>query len=203
MPDLRSDPLDAALARDGARPFLTWYDDASGERLELSVTTFAVWVAKTGWYLDDAYGPGAGDVVRLDLPRHWLRAVWAVAAWRAGCTVTLEPDDDATLLVRGPAEPAAPVPARDGEKVAVVQDVGRDGRDVEPAVPIEVRHRDPQRLVTRLHRRVDADETTHAGRGPSVDARLRVHRRVDAPDLHAGIRHRRINRRRPRVLRPL
>ena len=110
MTDADRDLLDAALARDGARPFLTWYDDATGERLELSVTTFAVWVAKTSWLLADAYGLGAGDAVRVDLPRHWLGAVWAVASWRLGCTVTVDPRGDAAVLVRGPAEPLPPVP---------------------------------------------------------------------------------------------
>jgi uncharacterized protein (TIGR03089 family) len=110
MTDADRDLLDAALARDGARPFLTWYDDATGERLELSVTTLAVWVAKTSWLLADAYALGAGDMVRLDLPRHWLRAVWAVASWRLGCAVSLDPRDGAAVLARGPADPVAPVP---------------------------------------------------------------------------------------------
>ena len=39
--------LDEALRRDPARPLLTFYDDATGERTELSVATFANWVAKT------------------------------------------------------------------------------------------------------------------------------------------------------------
>ena len=46
--------LTASLRRDGTRPLLTWYDDASGERIELSVATAANWAAKTANLLDAA-----------------------------------------------------------------------------------------------------------------------------------------------------
>ena len=39
--------LRRALADDPANPRLTYYDDASGERVELSTTTLVNWVAKT------------------------------------------------------------------------------------------------------------------------------------------------------------
>src|ERR671931_2549199 len=68
--------LDAALRRDPARPLLTFYDDATGERAELSVTTFATWVAKTANLLRDDLGAGPGDTVSVDLPLHWQDAVW-------------------------------------------------------------------------------------------------------------------------------
>jgi uncharacterized protein (TIGR03089 family) len=35
------------LRRDPGRPLVTFYDDATGERVELSVATYANWVAKT------------------------------------------------------------------------------------------------------------------------------------------------------------
>ena len=41
-----ADLLDQQLRRDGTRPLLTWYDDATGERIELSVATAA---QNTGW----------------------------------------------------------------------------------------------------------------------------------------------------------
>lgn len=75
------------------RPFLTYYDDTTGERTELSYATFGNWVAKTASLLRDGLGVGPGDVVGLDLPDHWLTVAIAFAAWRAGATVT-----------RGPAE---------------------------------------------------------------------------------------------------
>ena len=50
----RSPPLLAEqLRRDPARPLVTFYDDATGERVELSVTTYANWVAKTAGLLQD------------------------------------------------------------------------------------------------------------------------------------------------------
>ena len=39
--------LAAQLRRDPGRPLLTFYDHATDERVELSVTTYANWVAKT------------------------------------------------------------------------------------------------------------------------------------------------------------
>ena len=47
----------AAIAADPARPLLTWYDDATGERTELSGATLANWVAKTANLLVDEVGP--------------------------------------------------------------------------------------------------------------------------------------------------
>ncbi len=38
--------LSARLRDDPGQPLVTFYDDASGERVELSVTTYANWVAK-------------------------------------------------------------------------------------------------------------------------------------------------------------
>ena len=35
------------LRADAGRPLVTFYDDATGERVELSVATYANWVAKT------------------------------------------------------------------------------------------------------------------------------------------------------------
>lgn len=82
--------LAAALAADAARPLLTFYDDATGERVELSVATYANWVAKTANLLVDGLGAGPGDVVALvDVPRHWQGAVWAGATWTAGLVLAV------------------------------------------------------------------------------------------------------------------
>ncbi len=96
--------LAAALAADGSRPFVTFYDEITGERIELSVATFTNWVAKTANLIVDGLGLGPGDVLRLDLPRHWQAPLWAVAAWSAGLTVDLSGDPAAAALaVCGPA----------------------------------------------------------------------------------------------------
>ncbi|NDU76176.1 TIGR03089 family protein, partial [Actinomadura sp. DSM 109109] len=40
-------------AGDPSRPLVTFYDDAAGERVELSARTFDNWVAKTANFLVD------------------------------------------------------------------------------------------------------------------------------------------------------
>jgi uncharacterized protein (TIGR03089 family) len=82
-----ADLLDAALRRDPARPLVTFYDDATGERTELSVTTFANWVAKTANLLRDDLAAEPGGTVAVDLPAHWQAAVWLQAAWTVGLHV--------------------------------------------------------------------------------------------------------------------
>jgi uncharacterized protein (TIGR03089 family) len=84
------------LRADPARPLVTFYDDATGERVELSVTTYANWVAKTAGLVQDELDVERGGLVLVDLPTHWLGAVWLGAAWTLGLRVT----DDRTLLDR-------------------------------------------------------------------------------------------------------
>ena len=106
--------LDAALAGDPSRPFVTYYADGTGERVELSVATLANWVAKTCGLLVDGLGLEAGDRVRLDLPRHWQTPVWALAAWQVGLVVDLDGDPaTARLAVCGPEGLAAALAAED------------------------------------------------------------------------------------------
>jgi len=107
--------LAAAQRADGARPMVTFYDDATGERVELSVTTYANWVAKTAGLVQEELDGERGGLVLVDLPTHWLGAVWLGAAWTLGMGVT----DDRTLagqadvLVCGP-DRVAEYAARDG-----------------------------------------------------------------------------------------
>jgi uncharacterized protein (TIGR03089 family) len=88
------------LRRDPGRPLVTFYDDATGERIELSVTTYANWVAKTASLAQDELDLTRGNTLRLDLPTHWLGPVWLGAAWSLGLTVTTGAAD---LVVCGPA----------------------------------------------------------------------------------------------------
>jgi uncharacterized protein (TIGR03089 family) len=85
--------LAAELRHEPGRPFLTWYDEASGERVELSVATYANWVAKTASLLVDEHGLDRGDVLLVDLPVHWLGPVFLGAAWTAGLAVAFPPAD--------------------------------------------------------------------------------------------------------------
>jgi len=96
--------LAGELRRDGARPFLTWYDDATGERIELSVATLANWAAKTANLLADEYGLGPRDAMRLAPADHWLSFVAALGAWTAGVCVDLDADESWSPL---PGDPAA------------------------------------------------------------------------------------------------
>ena len=112
--------LAALLRADPARPLVTFYDDATGERIELSVTTYANWVAKTAGLVQDELDVERGGLVLVDLPTHWLGAVWLGAAWTMGLVVTDDPAlaGDADLVVCGPDSVATY--AAHAERVPVV-----------------------------------------------------------------------------------
>lgn len=105
MPATPADLLAAALRRDPAGPLLTHYDDATDERIELSATTLANWVAKTANLLQDEFDVGPGSVVSVALPVHWQTAAVLLAVWSCGATVmdtAAEDDgrlDDADVLL--------------------------------------------------------------------------------------------------------
>jgi hypothetical protein len=93
------DALAAALRSSPGRPFLTMYDDAAGERVELSVATFDNWVCKLanlfgGWDLEE------GDLLSVQLPASWRAIAATMAGWTAGLVVTFEPIPAAASLVR-------------------------------------------------------------------------------------------------------
>lgn len=99
------DLLRAELARDGSRPFVTFYDDATGERVELSVATFDNWVAKTAGLMRDGLSVEPGDRVALLLPPHWQALVWACSCWAIGACVAFGADaqlDRAAIAITGP-----------------------------------------------------------------------------------------------------
>lgn len=77
----------ARLAADAGRPFLTFLDDTTGERVELSYTTFGNWLAKTANLVQDDLMAGPGDRIAVCAPPHWLTAVWMVAPLLAGSVV--------------------------------------------------------------------------------------------------------------------
>ncbi|MEE1929325.1 TIGR03089 family protein [Streptomyces sp. TRM 70351] len=98
-----ADLLRSALAGDAARPLVTFYDDATGERVELSVATFANWVAKTANLVQDELSAEPGDRVALLLPAHWQTAVWLLACAETGVVAAPQADPaDADLVVAGP-----------------------------------------------------------------------------------------------------
>ena len=84
---------------DPSQPLITYYDVATGERVELSTTTTANWVAKTSNFLVDELDAEPGTRVRIGLPSHWLTYVWLLSAWNVGAVVT---DTAADVGLSGP-----------------------------------------------------------------------------------------------------
>lgn len=82
----------AAIRQDPAAPLLTWYDDATGDRTELSGITLDNWVQKTANLLVDGIGLGHGDAVALLLPPHWQTAALLLGASAAGLAADLDGD---------------------------------------------------------------------------------------------------------------
>jgi uncharacterized protein (TIGR03089 family) len=76
-----------ARDRDPARPLLTHYDDATGERVELSAATLDNWVAKTANLLQDEFDVGPGSTVAVALPVHWQTAAVLLGVWSCGAAV--------------------------------------------------------------------------------------------------------------------
>jgi len=110
--------LAVTITADPTRPLLTWYDDASGDRTELSGATLANWVAKTANLVVDGAGAAAGDHAEVILPPHWQTAAVLLGCWSAGLAVRAtglaeaEPATEADPAARtgtGPAGPAAEV----------------------------------------------------------------------------------------------
>ncbi|CQD05070.1 AMP-binding enzyme [Mycolicibacterium conceptionense] len=81
--------LDPLLAADPAGPRITYYDDATGERIELSTVTMANWAAKTANLLRDEMGAGPGTRVAVLLPAHWQTAAVLFGVWWIGAEVVL------------------------------------------------------------------------------------------------------------------
>ncbi|MBF6299337.1 TIGR03089 family protein [Nocardia amamiensis] len=95
--------LDPILAREPAGPRVTYYDDATGARIELSGLTLANWAAKTANLIRDEFGLSPGARVAVLLPAHWQTAAVLLGCWWAGTEVVLHPDEDADLALATPA----------------------------------------------------------------------------------------------------
>ncbi|HEX3287133.1 MAG TPA: TIGR03089 family protein [Mycobacterium sp.] len=83
--------LDPLLDRDPVGPRITYYDDATGERIELSTVTLANWAAKTANLLRDELGAGPHSRVAVLLPAHWQTAAVLFGIWYIGAEVVLGP----------------------------------------------------------------------------------------------------------------
>jgi uncharacterized protein (TIGR03089 family) len=101
--------FDALLAAEPARPFVTYYDERSGERSELSAKSLANWVAKTHHLLVDELGLGVGDTAHVGVPAHWISVPILLGCLTAG--LALSTDGAADVAFVSPAsvgEAAAP-----------------------------------------------------------------------------------------------
>jgi uncharacterized protein (TIGR03089 family) len=77
----------AAATGDPTRPLLTFYDDRTDERTELSGATLANWVAKTANMIVDETGFGVGNRAAIGAPPHWQTAAIMLACATAGLAV--------------------------------------------------------------------------------------------------------------------
>jgi uncharacterized protein (TIGR03089 family) len=104
---------------DPASPFITFYDDTSGERVELSRISFDNWVAKTANLIQDVMGAVPGEVIAILLPVHWQALVWLAACWETRLVAApgLDPAK-ADHAVGGP-DHLADVGRSPGERIAL------------------------------------------------------------------------------------
>ena len=87
------------LAAQPGQPFVTYYDEATGERSELSVRSLANWVAKTHFLLLDELGLGPGDAALIALPAHWISVPALLGCLTAGLELTATESSAAVAFV--------------------------------------------------------------------------------------------------------
>jgi uncharacterized protein (TIGR03089 family) len=118
--------LDPLMKRDPVGPRITFYDDGTGERIEVSTVTLANWAAKTANLLRDELGAGPGSRVAVLLPAHWQTAAVLLGIWWIGAEALLgidDPDAEIALCTADRLDEAdAAVSAGLGEVVALSLD---------------------------------------------------------------------------------
>ncbi|OBK94817.1 TIGR03089 family protein [Mycobacterium asiaticum] len=85
------------LRADPVGPRITYYDDATGERIELSAVTLANWAAKTANLLRDEMGAGPTSRIAVLLPAHWQTAAVLFGVWWIGAEAVLDGPADLAL----------------------------------------------------------------------------------------------------------
>ncbi len=106
------------VAAQPSRPFVTHYDEAGGERTELSVKSLANWVAKTHHLLGDELGLGVGDTAAIDLPAHWISVPILLGCLSAGLALTPDVADPAADVAFVAADGVSPVLPPDAFAIA-------------------------------------------------------------------------------------
>lgn len=99
----------AQMSADAARPFVTYYDEGTGERAELSVRSLANWVAKTHFLLTDELGLGVGDAAYVNVPADWISVPMLLGCWTAGLEIVTSPAAAAVAFATGPVDGVADV----------------------------------------------------------------------------------------------
>ncbi|MFC4020933.1 TIGR03089 family protein [Micromonospora sp. GCM10011542] len=84
------------------QPMLTYLDDATGERTELTASQLGAWAARSAGLLRDGCGLGPGSRVAVLLPPHWRTAAVLLGAWAIGAAVSFRPRATAGLAVLEP-----------------------------------------------------------------------------------------------------
>lgn len=123
MTNLSAVVLDPLLRSDPVGPRITYYDDDSGERVELSTVTLANWAAKTANLLRDELGAGAGSRVAVLLPAHWQTAAVLFGVWWIGADVVFGGSEaDIALCTAGRLDEADAAVGAAGEIAALSLD---------------------------------------------------------------------------------
>jgi uncharacterized protein (TIGR03089 family) len=175
--------LDPMLHADPVGPRITYYNDATGERIELSAVTLANWAAKTGNLLRDEFGAGPSSRVAVLLPAHWQTAAVLFGVWWIGAEAVFGGDADVALCTLDRLDEAD---ATGATEVAVLS-LDAFGRSV-PDLPIGVTD-----YATAV--RVHGDQIAGEQRpGPAFDGRsvdevvASCHKAAAAQGLTAGDR---------------
>ena len=143
------------LAAEPSRPFVTYYDEATGERSELSVKSLANWVAKTHHLLGTELGLGVGDSALIAVPAHWVSVPIVLGCLTAGLELTPDGATDVAFVA-----PATMSVADAGDIYAIAPDSAAIGfRDDAPD--------GSQDYVTAVRPQADAWATVHLPAGPS------------------------------------
>jgi uncharacterized protein (TIGR03089 family) len=124
--------LDPMLRADPVGPRITYYDDATGERIELSAVTLANWAAKTGNLLRDELAAGPASRIAILLPAHWQTAAVLFGVWWIGAEAVLDsPEADVALCTADRLDEADAVVGPGGEVAVLSLDAfGRPAPDL-------------------------------------------------------------------------
>ncbi|NJC73955.1 AMP-dependent synthetase [Planosporangium thailandense] len=94
--------LGAGVPAEADQALLTFCDDATGERTELSASALGGWAARTAGLLREGCGLGVGSRAAVLLPPHWQTAAVLLGAWSVGVAVSFRLAATAGLPVLEP-----------------------------------------------------------------------------------------------------